>query len=66
MAELVETWRRIIVGDHKSWVLFTHGTCVVLVDPGNDLADQAIAILREYGPVHAGSPAGDFGRNRAR
>ena len=59
--ELVQTWRRIIVGDHKSWVLFAHGTCVVLLDPADDLADQAVGIMREYGPVHVGSPAGDFG-----
>jgi hypothetical protein len=42
-------------------VLFAHGTCVVLVDPADDLAGQAVGILREYGPVRAGSPAGDFG-----
>ncbi len=58
--ELVALWRQIIVGDHKSWVLFEHGTCVVLVDPTEDLAGQAVGILREYGPVHAGTPAGDF------
>jgi hypothetical protein len=63
MTDFVEAWRRTIQGEHKSWVLFRHGTCVVLVDPGDeaDLAAQAIAILREYGPVHAGTPAGDFG-----
>ena len=58
---LVETWRQIIVGDEKSWVLFKHGTCVVLVEPGDDLAGQAVAVLREFGPVQAGSPAADFG-----
>jgi hypothetical protein len=55
-----EIWRRIIIGDHKSWVLFAHGTCVVLTEPAEDLAAQAVALLREYGPVRAGSPAGDF------
>lgn len=59
--ELADTWRRIIVGEHKSWVLLAHGTCVVLVDPAGDLAAEAVGILREYGPVHPGSPAGDFG-----
>lgn len=61
--DLVGTWRRTIRGESKSWVVFAHGTCVVLPDPGPDvdLAAQAIDILREYGPVHAGSPAGDFG-----
>jgi len=60
-AELVEVWRRIIAGPGKSWVLFEHGTCVILVEPEEDLAAQATAILREWGPVHPGSPAGDFG-----
>lgn len=58
--ELVETWRQIIIGAHKSWVLFAHGTCVVLVSPEEDLVGQATGILREHGPVHPGSPAGDF------
>lgn len=57
---LVMTWRSIIVGQEKSWVLFAHGTCVILMDPQPDLAAQATAILRKWGPVHAGSSAGDF------
>jgi len=58
---LIETWRRIIIGEHKSWVLFANGTCVILMQPEDDLAEQATKLLREYGPVHAGSAAGDFG-----
>jgi hypothetical protein len=58
---LIATWRQTIVGDRKSWVLFAHGTCVVLSNPADDLVAQAVGILREYGPVHVGSPAGDFG-----
>jgi hypothetical protein len=57
---LIETWRRIIVGDEKSWVLFEHGTCVVLMKPEQDLAKQAIDLMKEYGPVIVGTPAGDF------
>ncbi|MFI0479558.1 hypothetical protein [Actinomadura sp. 9N215] len=59
--ELVQVWRDVIQGDEKSWVLFEHGTCVILMAPAEDLAAQAVELLREYGPVHAGSPAGDFG-----
>lgn len=59
--ETVEVWRRIIVGDHKSWVLFAHGTCVVLVEPADELGARAVELLRRYGPVRAGGPAGDFG-----
>ena len=58
--ELADIWRRIIVGNGKSWVLFENGTCVILMEPGADLAAQATQIIREWGPVHAGSPAGDF------
>lgn len=63
MADYVEAWRRTIVGDGKSWVVFTHGTCVVLVDPDPDadLEAEAVEVLRAYGPVRAGGPAGDFG-----
>ncbi|HEX8913444.1 MAG TPA: hypothetical protein VF796_13870 [Humisphaera sp.] len=57
---LVATWRAVIRGDGKSWVLFANGTCVILTNPQPDLAARAVAILREWGPVHAGSSAGDF------
>ncbi|QFG27312.1 hypothetical protein F7P10_26335 [Actinomadura sp. WMMB 499] len=59
--ELVEVWRGVVRGDRKSWVLFEHGTCVILMEPADDLAAQATELLREFGPVHAGGPAGDFG-----
>lgn len=58
--ELVQVWRSIIIGDDKSWVLFENGTCVILMEPEGDLAAQAIELLAEWGPVHPGSPAGDF------
>jgi hypothetical protein len=58
--EAAATWRRIIIGEQKSWVLFAHGTCVILMAPEGDLATQARDLLREYGPVHVGSPAADF------
>ena len=60
-AELVEAWRATINGPNKSWVLFENGTCVILMEPEADLAAQATALLKEWGPVHAGSSFGDFG-----
>src|SRR5262249_32945013 len=59
-AQLIEAWRRIVLGDSKSWVLFSHGTCVIIVQPKADLRAQAVELMREYGPVQVGSPAGDF------
>jgi hypothetical protein len=58
---LIGVWRRLLADPRKSWVLFEHGTCVVPADPDGDLAERAIETLEEFGPVHAGSPAGDFG-----
>ncbi|WP_435822268.1 hypothetical protein [Actinacidiphila alni] len=57
---LVGAWRRLLVNPRATWVLFAHGTCVVLTAPDGDLAEQAVRILRDSGPVHAGSSAGDF------
>jgi hypothetical protein len=61
MNPLVDVWRSIIVGDQKSWVLFKNGTCVILMEPEADLSAQAVALMKEWGPVHAGCSAGDFG-----
>jgi N-glycosidase YbiA len=60
MTPSVETWRRIIVGDDKAWALFARGTCVIFAGAHADIAARAAALLREVGPVHAGSTAGDF------
>ncbi|MGC0373929.1 hypothetical protein [Streptomyces sp. SAI-229] len=58
---LTAVWQRLLADPHKSWVLFEHGTCVVLTAPDGELAEQATEILRKFGPAHAGSSAGDFG-----
>ena len=58
--DYVEIWRKVIIGDNKSWVLFENGTCVILMEPKEDLAAQAIDIMKEYGPVHVGSASADM------
>ncbi|MEV6051481.1 hypothetical protein [Streptomyces sp. NPDC052107] len=57
---LIDAWRRLLADSGKTWVLFEHGTCVVLEQPTGDPAAQATEILREFGPVRVGGPAGDF------
>ncbi|KAL3476361.1 hypothetical protein BJX99DRAFT_258491 [Aspergillus californicus] len=59
---LIETWRAILDTTTKSWVLFENGTCVILMDPASNssLSEQAIELLKQWGPVHVGSSAGDF------
>ena len=59
--DYVEIWRKVIIGENKSWVLFEHGTCVILMEPKEDLAAQAIEIMKEYGPVHVGTGSADMG-----
>ncbi len=59
-SDLIDTWRRIIVGEGKSWVLFEQGTCVIFTRPVQDLTGEAMALLREWGPVVPGTSAGDF------
>jgi hypothetical protein len=60
--DLVSTWRQIIADGRASWVLFAHGTCVVLPEPrsAEELGAQAVSLLGEYGPVRIGSSSGDF------
>jgi hypothetical protein len=56
----VQFWRRWINGPFGTWVVFEHGTCVVLREPQGDLAHQARLLLAKWGPVYPGSPHGDF------
>ncbi|MGR4879549.1 hypothetical protein ACIPUC_08970 [Streptomyces sp. LARHCF249] len=58
---LIDVWQRLLADPRKSWVLFEHGTCVVLTAPDGELAEQATEILKEFGPARSGSSAGDFG-----
>jgi len=57
---LVTLWRSIIQGDQKSWVLFEHRTCLILMQPEADLATQARQIMSTWGPVKVGTAAADF------
>lgn len=56
----IARWRRIGIMAEKSWVLFRHDTCVVVAEPKGDMAEQARALLREWGPVQVGTPSADF------
>ena len=59
--QLVEVWRQIIIDQDRSWVLFGNGSCVLLTEPGDDLAKSAVELLSAYGPVQVGSTSADFG-----
>ena len=58
--DYVEIWRKVIIGDNKSWVLLDNGTCVIFMELNEDLTAQTIDIMKEYGPVHVGSSSADM------
>jgi hypothetical protein len=43
-----------------TWVMFTHGTCIVFIGEKPNAEDLARQALQEHGEVRAGSSAGDF------
>lgn len=55
-----DIWRRIIKGENKSWVLFEQGTCVILIKPEEDLAEQAKILLKKWGKIFPGTSSADF------
>lgn len=47
---------------YQDWVLFKNGTYIVFdrADTISNLEDEALKLMKEYGPVYPASPAGDF------
>ena len=66
--EYLATLVEVATNEATSFVVFRGGTVVAFVEPDAsvDLAIAAQALMKEYGPVHPGSPAGDFGVTRLR
>nr|WSX54063.1 hypothetical protein OG409_37200 [Streptomyces sp. NBC_00974] len=42
---LIDGWQRVLADPNKSWVLFEHGTCVVLTSSDGELAEQALNLF---------------------
>lgn len=59
---LLEHVRLAINPKFQDWVLFENGTYIIFdnADTIVDINAEAIMLMKEYGPVHSGSPAGDF------
>ena len=55
----IERWNSVLAHEDKPWVVFAHGTCVVLMEPEPDVAQQARTLIARW-PVAAGSELGDF------
>ena len=59
---LLDNVRLAINPKFKDWVLFENGTYIIFDDITQieDTETEAIRLMKEFGPVHAGGPAGDF------
>jgi len=59
---LLENTRLAINPKFQDWILFENGTYIIFdnVDTISDLKIEAIKLMKEYGPIYVGSPAGDF------
>lgn len=58
--DLVEVYKKVIDPNIKDWVVFEHGTCVIIYHPPKDLEAEAKEVLQKYGQVHPGSESADF------
>ncbi|MDF2552434.1 MAG: hypothetical protein K0R77_1709 [Chryseobacterium sp.] len=60
--ELIENVKLSISPKFQDWVLFKNGTYIIFDDitQVKNINDEAIAMMKEFGPVFAGGPAGDF------
>lgn len=61
--ELTTHVRCAINPQFENWVLFRNGTYIVFDNPESisDIRKEATDLMKEFGPVHVGGPAGDFG-----
>lgn len=53
-------WREILPDEIQKWVIFKYGTTVLCRDEQKDPKTHALEVMREHGPVVAGTPLGDF------
>lgn len=60
--ELIENVKLAINPKFQDWVLFKNGTYIIFDDitKVKNINDEATVLMKEYGPVFAGGPAGDF------
>ncbi|HZI53126.1 MAG TPA: hypothetical protein VFD56_05475 [Chitinophagaceae bacterium] len=59
--ELINHITLAINANLKDWVVFANGTYIILDDSlKEDPSNNALKIIKEFGPVYRGSPAGDL------
>ncbi len=56
----VNIYKKVIEPKLKDWVVFEHGTCVIIYHTPKDLETEAKEILQKYGQIHPGTSTADF------
>lgn len=61
--ELIKHVKLAINPKFENWILFKNGTYIIIEGTSNEkiIEEQGLKMMKEFGPVHAGCPAGDFG-----
>ncbi len=59
---LLENVKLAINPKFRDWILFENGTYIIFdnVDTISNIEEEAIRLMKEYGPINVGTPAGDF------
>ncbi|MDR4950809.1 hypothetical protein REB14_01270 [Chryseobacterium sp. ES2] len=59
---MIEHVKLAINPKFQDWVLFENGTYIIFDDISiiEDIKKEALQLMKEFGPVYAGGPAGDF------
>ncbi|MBI2593945.1 hypothetical protein HYW44_04880 [Candidatus Daviesbacteria bacterium] len=53
-------YKKVIEPNLKNWVVFEHGTCVIIYHSKEDLENEAKEVLQKYGLPTPGTPSADF------
>ena len=64
----IDVWKELLDGfaNMRGFVVFSHGSVVILKglhdtdDTEESARDEALDVMKQYGPVFPGSQAGDF------
>jgi len=59
---MIEHVKLAINPKFQDWVLFENSTYIIFDDISTvqDVKEEAIKLMKEFGPVYSGGPAGDF------
>lgn len=56
----INIYKKVIDPKLTDWVVFEHGTCVIIYHPPKDLKAEAVEVLEKYGQVYPGTSTADF------